>query len=69
MNVTPIYIFDGKPPDNKYETIQKRKEKSEQAKDKLNNNDFCNEIEKNKLKKESIRLTKEMMKFLIILKI
>jgi len=68
LNIELIFIFDGKPPDNKYETIKKRKEKSEKAKDKLNNNLSLNEEEKNKLKKESIRLTKNMIndvKFLL----
>ena len=61
LNIELIFIFDGKPPDNKYKTIQKRKEKSEKAKNELNNNNNLNEEEKNKLKKESIRLTKNMI--------
>ena len=61
LNIELIFIFDGKPPENKLETIQKRKEKSENAKKKLSNNEFLNEEEKNQLKKSSIRLTKNMI--------
>ena len=45
LNIELIFIFDGKPPDNKYKTIQKRKEKSEKAKNELNNNNKLNEEE------------------------
>lgn len=60
LNIELIFIFDGKPPENKSETIRKRKGKCENAKNKLTN-DSLSEIEKNKLKKSSIRLTKEMI--------
>ena len=31
-NITPIYIFDGKPPDEKYEVIKLRQERAKVAK-------------------------------------
>jgi flap endonuclease-1 len=59
LNITLIFVFDGKPPDNKQECIKGRKEKSEKAKE------LCvkatTEEEKNKYEKASIRVTKEMI--------
>lgn len=58
LNITPIYIFDGKPPDEKNDLIKDRKDKANKAKDKLklNNN---NEKDKLKYEKQSIRINKE----------
>jgi flap endonuclease-1 len=61
MNITPIYIFDGKPPDEKYEVIKLRQEKAKIAKTELKNaklDNNCSDNTKNKLEKKSIRLTK-----------
>ena len=57
LGITPIYIFDGKPPDEKNNIIKERKEKAYNAKKNIEN---ANTIEeKVKLEKQSIRLTKE----------
>jgi flap endonuclease-1 len=59
LNITLIFVFDGKPPDNKKECIKGRKEKSEKAKE------LCvkatTEEDKNKYEKASIRVTKGMI--------
>tara|TARA_B100001094_G_scaffold333226_1_gene409640 strand:+ start:5423 stop:6415 length:993 start_codon:yes stop_codon:yes gene_type:complete len=59
LNITLIFIFDGKPPDNKQECIKERREKSEKAKE------LCitatTQEEKHKYEKASIRVTKEMI--------
>jgi flap endonuclease-1 len=61
MNITPVYIFDGKPPVEKSEVIRMRQEKAKVAKTKLENSvsdETCSESTKDKLEKKSIRLTK-----------
>ena len=59
LNIEVIFIFDGKPPDNKQDCINIRKEKSKKAKEAaLNTN---SEEQKEKLEKSSLRLTKEMI--------
>ena len=59
LNIEMIFIFDGKPPSNKQDCINKRKEKSNKAKvESLNAT--CKE-EKDKLEKSSLRLTKKMI--------
>lgn len=57
LNITPIFIFDGKPPDAKSEVINERKEKAETAKQKIS--ECTTPEEKEKQDKLSIRLTKE----------
>ena len=37
MNITPVYIFDGKPPVEKYEVIRSRQEKAKIAKTEFEN--------------------------------
>jgi flap endonuclease-1 len=59
LNIEMIFIFDGKPPDNKQDCINQRKEKSKKAKE-ASLNTTC-EQEKEKLEKSSLRLTKEMI--------
>tara|TARA_B100001094_G_C18143663_1_gene779385 strand:+ start:116 stop:1114 length:999 start_codon:yes stop_codon:yes gene_type:complete len=61
LNINLIFIFDGKPPENKSDTIEKRKQKCENAKLKLKENNFTDQKEKNKLEKSTIRLTSEMI--------
>ena len=56
LNITPIYIFDGKPPEEKYEIIKARQEKAKLAKCNLEN--AKTDDERDKLEKKSIRLTK-----------
>jgi len=56
MNITPIYIFDGKPPEEKDEIIKNRQERVESAKAGLEK--ATTDIEKEKYEKQCIRLTK-----------
>ena len=59
LNIEMIFIFDGKPPDNKQDCINQRKEKSKKAKEaSLTSN---SEEEKQKLEKSALRLTSEMV--------
>lgn len=55
--ITPIYIFDGKPPQEKYDCIQERNKKAIDSKKKMNETIDINE--KIKLEKSSIRIKKE----------
>ena len=55
--IKPIYIFDGKPPDDKYETIMERKKKAYDAKIQMDNSTDVKE--KERLNKLSIRIKKE----------
>ena len=59
LNIEMIFIFDGKPPSNKQDCINQRKEKSKKAKE-ASLNTTCEE-EKEKLEKSSLRLTREMI--------
>ena len=59
LNIEMIFIFDGKPPSNKQDCINQRKEKSKKAKE-ASLNTTC-EQEKEKLEKSSLRLTREMI--------
>ena len=57
FGITPIYIFDGKPPIEKSECIQERNKKAKENKEKM---DQTNDIvEKQNLEKGTIRITKE----------
>ena len=59
LNIEMIFVFDGKPPENKQLCINERKEKSKKALEKA---ETCqNEEEKLKLKKASLRITGEMI--------
>jgi len=59
LNIEMIFIFDGKPPDNKLSCIQERKEKCKRNEELIHKTN--NEYEKLKLKKASTRLTKDMI--------
>jgi flap endonuclease-1 len=59
LNIEVIFIFDGKPPDNKQGCINQRKEKAKKAKE-ASLNATC-EKEKEKHEKSSLRLTREMI--------
>ena len=59
LNIELIFIFDGKPPINKQDCINIRKEKSNKAKEEYEKTS-CQK-EKDKLEKSSIRLTKTMV--------
>lgn len=59
LNIELVFVFDGKPPDNKKECLDKRKEKNKKFKESI---DETSSIEdKNRVEKMSIRLTKEMI--------
>lgn len=58
VGITPIYIFDGKPPDEKRECIQERKDKVEENKKKLEHGGLS-DSEKCSLEKSTIRLKRE----------
>ena len=57
FGITPIYIFDGKPPIEKSECIQERNKKVKENKEKMNQTN--NIVEKQNLEKGTIRITKE----------
>ena len=59
LNIELIFVFDGRPPVNKQECINMRKEKSNKAKVTAEKT-TCGD-EKNKLEKSSLRLTREMV--------
>lgn len=59
LNIELIFVFDGKPPDNKQLCIQDRKLKSSKAKQLSEEAETIEE--KNKFEKLSTRLTKEMI--------
>ena len=58
VNITPIYVFDGKPPDNKCEVLKHRNEKVANAKEAMKNESLTEE-QKNNLEKQTVRLTKQ----------
>lgn len=58
VNITPIYVFDGKPPESKDAVIKKRQEKVSNAKSKMESTDISQE-QKNNIEKQTVRLTKE----------
>ena len=70
-NITGIFIFDGKPPEEKYKLIEKRNNIKEEAREKyrelelkinkINDNDYERE-EKNVLQNEMIELKKKFVK-------
>jgi len=57
LGIEPIYIFDGKPPDEKDLIIKERQQKAKNAKENMEK--AVTEEDKNKFQKKSIRLTKE----------
>ena len=57
LGITPIYIFDGKPPIEKRECIHERNKKAQECKEKMKLTD--NLKEKQTLEKNSIRIKKE----------
>lgn len=57
-NIKPIFVFDGKPPSLKNETVLLRKENKKKAKKKLDNNEYITELEKNKLTQKTCNITK-----------
>jgi len=57
LGITPIYIFDGKPPIEKSECIHERNKKVQKCKEKMNNTQ--DQTEKMNIEKGSIRIKKE----------
>ena len=70
-NITGIFVFDGKPPEEKYKLIQKRNNVKEEAREKyrelelkvnkINDNEYEKE-EKNVLQNEMVELKKKFVK-------
>ena len=60
LNITPIYIFDGKPPKEKQDIIDIRKKNAADCTDKLKTEKDPEQI--NLLKKKSVRITYEHIK-------
>jgi flap endonuclease-1 len=70
-NITGIFVFDGKPPEEKYKLIEKRKNVKEEAREKyrelelkvneINDNEYEKE-EKNVLQNEMVELKKKFVK-------
>ena len=58
VGIQPIYIFDGKPPEEKRECIRERNQKVQECKQKMES-EQTSQQEKHKLEKGTIRLTKE----------
>ncbi len=59
MNIIPIYVFDGKPPQFKLNTINNRKETKQKANEKLNSN--IDEEEKIKYFKRTVHISKNQV--------
>lgn len=57
----PIFVFDGKPPKMKLDKLNARKQIKENAKYKLENNEYDNIIDKHKLLKQTITITNEQI--------
>ena len=45
-NITPLFIFDGKPPSEKNDTLQDRRDKRDQVSTKININKHCMTLKK-----------------------
>lgn len=57
FGITPIYIFDGKPPEEKNDCLKERNKKVNECKEKMENTE--NPEEKKSLEKGTIRIKKE----------
>ena len=57
VDITPIYVFDGKPPDRKKSVLQGRHDKVTLAKKALTNTELTEE-QKNNLEKQTVRVNK-----------
>ena len=58
VNITPIYVFDGKPPENKCDVLKNRNDKVANAKAAMENTELTEE-QKNNLEKQTVRLKKQ----------
>jgi flap endonuclease-1 len=59
VGVQPIYVFDGKPPEEKWECLQARHKKVNDCKDKMEAKNDISEEERKSLEKGTIRVTKD----------
>ena len=59
LDITPVYIFDGKPPEEKRKIIDQRKKVANDCKKQLENETDVDKI--NQLKKKTVRLTYEIV--------
>ena len=58
VNITPIFVFDGKPPENKGGVLKSRNDKVASAKLAMENTELTTE-QKNQLEKQTVRLTRQ----------
>tara|TARA_B100000963_G_scaffold177107_1_gene154032 strand:+ start:1688 stop:2689 length:1002 start_codon:yes stop_codon:yes gene_type:complete len=58
VNITPIFVFDGKPPENKGGVLKSRNDKVASAKLAMENTELTTE-QKNQLEKKTVRLTRQ----------
>ena len=63
--IIPIFIFDGKPPDEKRNVLDERNKKAKESKEKMNETTNVTEIQE--LEKKTIRITKEHIEDLKLL--
>jgi flap endonuclease-1 len=59
LDIELLFVFDGRPPDNKQACIKERKDKSMEAKEKIN--ETTSKEDKYKLERASLRVTREMI--------
>jgi len=59
LDIELLFVFDGRPPDNKQACIQGRKDKSNEAKEKIDGT--TSKEDKYKLERASLRVTREMI--------
>ena len=59
LDIELLFVFDGRPPDNKQACIQGRKDKSNEAKEKIEGT--TSKEDKYKLERASLRVTREMI--------
>ena len=59
LDIELLFVFDGRPPDNKQACIQGRKDKSMEAKEKIN--ETTSKEDQYKLERASLRVTREMI--------
>ena len=59
--LTPVFVFDGKPPESKYETLKGRKDKKDKILENLAINEYENELDRIKDFKRSFTISKNMI--------
>lgn len=61
LGIKPLFVFDGKAPELKYNTINKRIKEKEESCKRIKENDFINEKEKKKLIQNSFFINKHQI--------